>query len=168
MRTRTTKKFAELLTQYEAMTNCGNAKTSFFFTKLQPNAKNFTDWSVIYNYGDASVRKDALLKMKGNVIRGLSRSEIQLNILELLIVIDNDDKREVLKRYLKRFHKEQDFLFVFDIGDWNDSVLMKYIDNEMKKYGIDVDASVGSEERMVVLDRLILSSKFYPISRPSS
>lgn len=129
-----------------------------------PQAKNFSDWTVIYSYGDDSVRKDALWKMKENAIRGLSRSEIKLNILELFLVIDNADTDEILKRYLARFHKEEDFLFVLDVADWDNYELKKYIDNEMKKYGISVDVFEGEDERLANLDRLILSSKFNPPS----
>lgn len=164
MRDRKSKKFKELLLQYEAMTNREKATTRFFFVELMPHAKNFADWSVIFSYGDDSVRKDALLKMVENVIHGQSRSEIRLNILELFIVIDNADKDEVLKRYLARFHKEEDFLFVLDVADWDNYKFTRFVNKEAKKYGFDLDFFDGEDERIAKLDELLKQSSFNPPS----
>ena len=162
MRERKTKRFRELLAQYESMTNREKVKSRFFFKKLMPNAKNFVDWTVIYSYGGDSVRKDALLKMIENAICGLSRSEIQLNILELFIVIDSADKDGVLKRYLKRFHKEQDFLFVLDEADRDDDAFRKYVNEEMEKYGVVVNPFYGLDERIEKNEELLRQSTFDP------
>jgi len=164
MRERKTKKFRELLSQYEAMTNREKANTRFFFTDLMPSAQNFSDWTVIYHYGGDTVRKDALRKMKLNAICGRSRSEIQLNILELFLVIDEADKEEILKRYLVRFHKKQDFLFVLDESDWDNYKFREYVDAEAKGYGIDINFFEGEDERQKKIDELMRLSTFNPPS----
>lgn len=162
MRERKTKRFRELLAQYESMTRRKKASTCFFFTDLMPNAKNFADWTVIYRYGGDTVRKDALWKMKLNAICGRSRSEIQLNILELFLVIDEADKEEILKRYLLRFHQKQDFLFVLDESDWDNYKFREYVDAEAKEYGIDIDFFEGEDKRLKKLDELMKLSTFNP------
>lgn len=164
MRERKTKKFRELLLQYEAMTNREKANTRFFFTELMPKAKSFSDWTVIFHYGGDTVRKDALWKMKLNAIRGKSREEIQLNILELFIVLDSADQADILKRYLRRFHKEQDFLFVMDEVDWTDYAFRNYINDEMEKYDIHVDPFKGKNERLRMRKKLLKKSTFNPPS----
>ena len=164
MRERKTKKFSELLLQYEAMTNREKAETRFFFVKLMPQAKNFSDWTVIYSYGDDSVRKDALWKMKENAIHGLSRSEIKLNILELFLVIDSFDKDGILKRYLERYHKAEDFLFVLDETDSDNYQFTKFVYQEAKKYGFNIDIFEGEDERIAKRSELLKESTFNPPS----
>jgi len=164
MRQRKTKKFNELLLQYEAMTKRKRAETRFFFEKLMPHAQNFSDWTAIYTYGDDTVRKDALWKMKENAIHGTSREEIQLNILELFLVIDSADKEDILKRYLERFHKEQDFLFVLDETDVDNYMFTEFVYQESEKYGYDIDFLEGEDERIAKRFELLKESTFNPPS----
>ena len=168
MRERKTKKFKKLLSQYEAMTNREKAETRFFFTDLMPNAQNFSDWTSIYHYGGDTVRKHALQRMKDNAICGRSRSEIQLNIMELFLVIDEADKETILKRYLVRFHQKQDFLFVLDESDWDNYKFREYVDAEAKEYGININFFKGENKRLKKLDELMKLSTFNPPSWPLS
>ena len=80
---RLSKKFSELLLQYKAASR--RAKSEIF-QKMKKNATNFADWTMIYQYGDDTIRKDAQRKMEKLVLSGKTAADIQLNILELFLM----------------------------------------------------------------------------------
>ena len=111
---RNSKKFHSLLLQYEATSI---AKRTSIFWNMKKEAKTFADWSSIYQYAGDSIRKDAQREMERLVLRGSTVFDIQLNILELFIIIDQEDKCRILERYLKKHHDKDDLLFVASLDD---------------------------------------------------
>ena len=117
---RHSKKFNELLLQYEATPLLSGRKSEIFWRMMRA-ARTFSDWASIYQYADSSIRKDAQREMETKVLRGKSVFDIQLNILELFLIIDKSDKDEILRRYLKKHHEKDDLLFVLEMADSGES-----------------------------------------------
>lgn len=161
---RHTRLFEKLLRKYEEKQPNSKRKNNFFLRRLLPNAKSFSDWTVIFDLGDDSVRKDALGEMKKYAISGKSREEIQLNILELWLVIDNADKDEILQKYLERYHEAEDFLFARDETDPNNYSFNDFIYQEAKRYGFNISVLDGIDER-IKRHKLLERSTFNPQPR---
>lgn len=157
---RHTRLFENLLQKYEKKQPNSKRKNNFFLGRLLPNAKSFSDWTVIFDLGDDSVRKDALREMKKYAISGKSREEIQLNILELWLVIDNADKDEILQKYLERYHEAEDFLFALDETDSNNYSFNDFIYQEAKRYGFNISVLDGIDERIAKRHKLLERSTF--------
>lgn len=128
---RLSKKFSELLLQYKAASR--RAKSEIF-QKMKKNATNFADWTMIYQYGDDTIRKDAQRKMEKLVLSGKTAADIQLNILELFLIIDTSYKDEILRKYLKKHHKKDDFLFAITQCDWEYGNLEGVCWNKLEQY----------------------------------
>lgn len=144
---RYSKKFSELLLQYKAVSH----KTkSEIFQKMKRNAKNFADWTMIYQYGDSSVRKDAQRRMEKLVLEGKTTSDIQLNMLELFMVIDTADKDGILEKYLKKHHEKDDYLFVACECDWEYGTLglvaLENLENYYKSPGF-IQVGINAKEK---------------------
>ena len=116
---RRTKKFNEILLQYEA-TSFSSPRKSKLFGEMRKKAKSFSDWASVYQYAGDSIRKDAQREMERLVLRGKYASHVQLNILELFLIIDQSDKDEILRRYIKKYHKKDDLLFALSEASWGD------------------------------------------------
>lgn len=112
---RNSKKFHELLLQYEATSI---SKRTPIFWEMKDNARTFADWAAIYQYGGDSIRKDAQREMERLVLKDNKVSDIQMNILELFLVIDETDKDKILRKYIKKWHTKDDLLFALENADW--------------------------------------------------
>lgn len=111
---RKTKKFNELLLKYKAAPLVSRSR---IFWEMKRKAKNFSDWTAVYQYGGDTVREEAQHEMEKLVLRGRKKTDIQLNIWELFLIIDQSDQEEVLDKYLKKYHQKEDFLFALCCAD---------------------------------------------------
>ena len=114
---RKTKQFNELLLRYEATPI---ASRSEIFWEMKRKAKSFSDWAAVYQYGGDDVRKEAQHEMEKLVLRGRKKTDVQLNIWELFLIIDQSDQQEVLEKYLKKHHQKEDFVFALSCADESD------------------------------------------------
>jgi len=142
---RNSKNFKKLLNQYESTPI---STRSSLFQKMKRNARTFSDWASVYQYAGYSIRKDAQREMERLVLRGDTVSNIQLNILELFMIIDQGDKEAILEKYLKKYHKKDDLLFVLSLatGD-NRYIAMKAMYGLEKHYKKIYNISKGVEAR---------------------
>lgn len=116
---RKTKEFNKILLQYEA-TSFSSPRKSKLFGEMRRKAKSFSDWATVYQYAGDSIRKDAQREMERLVLKGRYASHVQLNILELFLIIDQSDKDEILRRYVRKYHKKDDLLFALSEASWGD------------------------------------------------
>ena len=115
---RKTKEFNEWLLKFEATPLVSGLRPQVFQV-MRKKAKSFSDWTAIFQYGGNDIRYEALNMMKKTVLKGKNSADIQLNILELFFVIDQDEKDEILRKYLKKHHGKDDLLFVLENSDWD-------------------------------------------------
>ena len=87
---------------------------------MKKKAKNFSDWTAIYQYGGDTIRKEAQHEMEKLVLNGRSKTNVRLNILELFLIIDESDKDEILRKYLEKHHQKDDILFVLSCAGESD------------------------------------------------
>jgi hypothetical protein len=167
---RKTKEFNDLLTQYEEATYRSGKKPGIF-RKMLRQARTFSDWASIYQYGDDDIRKKAEEKMKRRVIREEKDSYAQLNIMELFLVIDQGDKLGILKRYIKKFHEKDSLLFVLEMMEGcsyetncADGGLVRKTRAELrdKYYGTDGKLEVGLSYRYKRTEKLWEKATFNP------
>lgn len=157
---RNSKKFYELLLQYEATSI---AKRTPIFWKMKNNARTFADWTAIYQYADDSIRTDAQQEMKTKVLKGKNLSDIQLNILELFMIIDESDKDAILTKYLKKYHKKDDLLFALELCYWDYGSLKGEVIGKLGKfYKHFGNINRGLESRYKRSQKLLEKSTFNP------
>lgn len=160
---RKTEEFNKLLLRYEAASLASPLKSDIFW-RMREKAKSFSDWTAIFQYGDSSIRKDAQREMERLVLKGNDRSDIQLNILELFMVIDQGDKDEILRKYLKKFHEKDDLLFVLECADDGEEGYLamqtrRKLERIYKRFG---DLNRGLEARYKRSHKLLERSTFNP------
>ena len=136
---RKSKEFNELLVRYESASLSSPLKSDIF-QKMKGKAKNFSDWTAVYQYGGSSIRKDAQRKMEKLVFKAENTQDLQLNIIELFMVIDEADKDEILRKYLRKHHEKDDLLFALEYADWGEEgylamELRERLDKLYKKSG---------------------------------
>ena len=153
--TRKTKEFNKLLLQYKATPIVSRSK---IFWEMMRKAKSFSDWTAIYQYGDDSIRKDAQREMEKLVLKGRKKTDVQLNILELFMVIDESDKDEILRKYLEKHHQKDDILFVLSCA--GDSDLWSELFAEVQDYYDDYDEL--ERELSTYRESLLQESTFNP------
>ena len=165
---RKTKEFNDLLFQYEIYRS---DKKPGIFRKMLRQARTFSDWASIYQYGDDDIRKMAEEKMKRRVVREEKDSHAQLNIMELFLVIDQGDRLGILKRYIKKFHEKDSLLFVLEMMEGcsyetncADGGLVRKTRAELidKYYGTDKNLEVGLSYRYKRTEKLWEESTFNP------
>lgn len=157
---RNSKKFYELLLQYEA---ASIRRRTPIFWEMEKEAKTFSDWTSVYQYAGDSIRKDAQRQMEKLVLRGNKASNIQLNILELFLIIDQGDKDEILRKYLRKYHKKDDLLFALENTDWDYSDLKGDVMKELEKFYVKPgNINRGLEARHKRSLKLLEKSTFNP------
>lgn len=160
---RKTEEFNKLLLRYEAASLASPLKSDIFW-RMREKAKSFSDWTAIYQYGDSSIRKDAQREMEKLVLKGDEMSDIQLNILELFMIIDQGDKDEILRKYLKKFHKKDDLLFVLECSEDcdDDNFSFEIWEKVAKFYKRLGDVNRGLKARCERSRKLLERSTFNP------
>ena len=159
---RHSKDFNKLLLQYEATSI---AKRSKIFKKMRRQARTFADWAIIYQYAGSSIREATLPKMEAKVLKGKKLSDIQLNILEYFMVCYQNEKNDILRKYIKKYNSKDDLLFAFSVatscwdnGDFNSILLDKL--NKFYKRGGDIERGVKARGKKN--QKLLEKSKFNP------
>lgn len=155
---RKSKEFNELLIRYESASLSSPLKSDIF-QKMKKAAKNFSDWTAVYQYGDSSIRKDAQRKMEDLVFQANDKEDLQLNILELFMVVDEADKDEILRRYLRKCHGKDDLLFALENTSWGEFAieLRKKLDQFYKPGFIEIGLKARSKRTEKLLQRSIFN-----------
>jgi len=161
---RRTKEFNKILVQYEA-TSFSSPRKSKLFGEMRKKAKSFSDWASVYQYASDSIRKDAQREMERLVLKGRYASHVQLNILELFLIIDKSDKDEILRRYIRKYHKKDDLLFALSEASWgDDSIFSLELISKLQKlyksyHGLDRGLDAREKRSLKLLEE---NSDFNP------
>ena len=155
---RKSKDFNELLIRYES-SSLGSPLKSDVFQKMRKTAKNFSDWTAVYQYADSSIRKDAQRKMEKLVFKAENTQDLQLNILELFMVLDESDKDEILRKYIRKHHEKDDLLFALENTSWGEFAieLRKKLDHFYKPGFIEMGLKARGKRSEKLLQRYMFN-----------
>ena len=110
-------------------------KRNLLFQRMKNYAQTFSEWSVIFQYGDDANQYEALMQMKRLVLEGEKIKDVRMNILELFkVVTDEGEQQEILNRYIQKYSTKEDLIFAISVSplsfSWDEVV-----DKVVEEYG---------------------------------
>lgn len=84
--------------------------------------------------------------MKAKVLNGKKSSDVQENILNLFeIVTDENEQNEILRAFLSKYNKKEDFLFVMEVS--MSPCMVTEVSDEYNMTIDEIDEVIGKEEK---------------------